>query len=324
MTEASDTQQLARLVRQHARAMKLAGVDFIPVTGGIPQRESAVRPMAVAAPLPDAPFTRPTASAARPPIARPVSPAASPGTKVLDQTDAAAPPAASVLIEPKVEIVYTDAPRLAAIKQLNDIRARYERDAPHKHFVTDHHSIVFGEGDPRAKLMFVGEAPGADEDACGRPFVGRSGQLLNKMIEALGLKREHVYIANVLKTRPPNNATPTLEECARCAPYLFEQIGAVQPEVIVTLGLPATRVVLNSTDSMGNLRGKWSSFPPPGILAPAVARPVPVMPTYHPAFLLRAYTKENRAKVWSDLQQAAKRIGLATPAKAADENAAST
>ena len=302
-TDTIDTQRLNRLVRQHARAMKLAGVDFIPVTGGIPQRESAVRPMTVAAHLPDAPFARPAAPVAR--VPEPAAPALAP----------------SVLIEPKIEIVYTDKPRLVALKQLADIRARYERDAPHKHFVTDHHSIVFGEGDPRAKLMFIGEAPGADEDACGRPFVGRSGQLLNKMIEALGLKRENVYIANVLKTRPPNNATPTLEECARCAPYLFEQIGAVQPEAIVTLGLPATRVVLNSSDSMGNLRGKWSSFPPPGILAPAVATPVPVMPTYHPAFLLRAYTKENRAKVWSDLQQAAKQIGLVSPAKPVDETA---
>lgn len=312
MSDTIDTQRLNRLVRQHARTMKLAGVDFMPVTGGIPQRESGVCPVSVAAPLPDAPFARPVAPAPRP---APVAPRPAP------PPPRQSAPFASVLIEPKVEIVYTDKPRLIALKQLEDIRARYERDAPHKHFVTDHHSIVFGEGDPRAKLMFIGEAPGADEDACGRPFVGRSGQLLNKMIEALGLKRENVYIANVLKTRPPNNATPTLEECARCAPYLFEQIGAVQPVAIVTLGLPATRVVLNSTDSMGNLRGKWSSFPPPGILAPAVGTPVPVMPTYHPAFLLRAYTKENRAKVWSDLQQAAKKIGLASPAKAGDENA---
>jgi uracil-DNA glycosylase len=315
MTEATDTQRLAKLVRQHARATKLAGVDFIPVSGGIPRKETVgAAPAPVARPLPDAPFARPPAPAPRPaPVApRPAAPAAA---------APAVAPTASVLIEPKIEIVYTDAPRLVAIKKLDDIRARYEREAPHKHFVTDHHSIVFGEGDPRAKLMFIGEAPGAEEDACGRPFVGRSGQLLSKMIEALGLKRENVYIANVLKTRPPNNATPTLEECARCAPYLFEQIGAVQPEVIVTLGLPATRVVLNTTDSMGNLRGKWSTFPPLGILAPAVATPVPVMPTYHPAFLLRAYTKENRAKVWSDLQQAAKRIGLATSAKAAHDQA---
>jgi DNA polymerase len=224
----------------------------------------------------------------------------------------AAPLLPAVIIEPKPDVAYTDAPRLAAQKKLDEIRARYEREAPHKHFVTDHHSIVFGEGDPRAGLMFIGEAPGAEEDKCGRPFVGRAGQLLNKMIEALGLKREQVYIANILKTRPPNNATPTMDECARCAPYLFEQIAAIQPSVIVTLGLPATRVMLNTMESMGNLRGRWSAFPPPGVLAPNIT-PIPVMPTYHPAFLLRAYTRENRAKVWSDLQQAAKRLGLPTP-----------
>jgi DNA polymerase len=213
-------------------------------------------------------------------------------------------------------VAYTDPERIAAQKLLDEIRARYEKDAPHQHFVTDHHTIVFGEGDPRARLMFVGEAPGAEEDKCGRPFVGRAGQLLEKMIEAMGLKRSDVYIANVLKTRPPGNATPTMDECARCAPYLYEQIRAVRPEVIVTLGLPATRVMLNSMDTMGHLRGTWASFPPAGVLAPP-GDPIPVMPTYHPAFLLRAYTKENRQKVWSDLQLAAKRLGLAASGRAA-------
>ena len=302
MIEAIDTQRLAKLVRQHARSSKLAGVDFLPVTGGIPTPQ-AMAPRPAPAPPPAHPFVRP---------APPVPPAArAPATPVPAPALVAQP----VIIEPKIDIVYTDAPRLEAQRALDDIRARYERDAPHKHFVTDHHSIVFGEGDPRARLMFIGEAPGADEDRTGRPFVGRAGQLLTKMIEALGLKRQDVYIANVLKTRPPNNATPTLDECARCAPYLFEQIGAIQPEVIVTLGLPATRVILNSAAAMGQLRGTWSSFPPPGVLAPTVATPVPVMPTYHPAFLLRAYTRENRAKVWSDLQQAAQRLGLAAVAK---------
>ena len=302
MIEAIDTQRLAKLVRQHARSSKLAGVDFLPVTGGIPTPQ-AMAPRPAPAPPPAHPFVRP---------APPVPPAArAPATPVPAPALVAQP----VIIEPKIDIVYTDAPRLEAQRALDDIRARYERDAPHKHFVTDHHSIVFGEGDPRARLMFIGEAPGADEDRTGRPFVGRAGQLLTKMIEALGLKRQDVYIANVLKTRPPNNATPTLDECARCAPYLFEQIGAIQPEVIVTLGLPATRVILNSAAAMGQLRGTWSSFPPPGVLAPTVATPVPVMPTYHPAFLLRAYTRENRAKVWSDLQQAAQRLGLAALAK---------
>lgn len=186
---------------------------------------------------------------------------------------------------------------------LEAIRKRYEEDAPHQHFVTDHHCIVFGDGDPCAKLMFVGEAPGAEEDKVGKPFVGRAGDLLNKMITAMGLSRPQVYITNVLKTRPPNNATPTLDEARLCSPYLFDQIGVIRPEVIVTLGLPATRLLLNTDQTMGALRGKWATFTH-GPLS------VPVMPTYHPAFLLRSYTKENREKVWSDLQKAMERLGV--------------
>jgi DNA polymerase len=165
---------------------------------------------------------------------------------------------------------------------------------------------VFGEGDPCARLMFVGEAPGADEDRTGRPFVGRAGQLLNKMIIAMGLTREQVYIGNVLKTRPPDNATPTSDEIKLCAPYLFEQIAIIDPEAIVTLGLPATRTLLDSVESMSRLRGQWAAFRAP---APA-SRAIPVMPTYHPAFLLRAYTTENRAKVWSDLKLVMDRLGM--------------
>jgi DNA polymerase len=304
MTQTADPQRLLRLLRQHARTSQFMGLDFLPVTGGVPANPTPQPGISERVPIAHAaPESRPARPTPIPP--RPAAPA----------------PAPVPVVEPKVQppprVEHTDPDRIAAQKVLDDILARYERDAPHKHFVTDHHSIVFGEGDPRARLMFIGEAPGAEEDKCGRPFVGRAGQLLDKMIEALGLRRQDVYIANVLKTRPPNNATPTMDECARCAPYLFEQIGAIQPEVIVTLGLPATRVMLNTMDSMGRLRGTWAVFPPPGIMVPSVRIPVAVMPTYHPAFLLRSYTKENRAKVWSDLQQAAKKLGLATPGRAA-------
>lgn len=193
--------------------------------------------------------------------------------------------------------------RARATKLLDELRERYEREAPHQHFVTAHTNIVFGEGDCCARLMFIGEAPGADEDRTGRPFVGRAGQLLDKMIGAMGLRRDEVYITNVLKTRPPNNATPTADEAARCAPYLFEQVRIIDPEVIVTLGLPATRLVLGSMEAMGRLRGHWAEFRCEGLVKP-------VMPTYHPAFLLRSYTPENRQKVWSDLQQVMERLGL--------------
>ncbi|HHN78449.1 MAG TPA: uracil-DNA glycosylase [Phycisphaerales bacterium] len=159
--------------------------------------------------------------------------------------------------------------------------------------------------------MFIGEAPGADEDRTGRPFVGRAGQLLDKMISAMGLRREDVYITNVLKTRPPNNQTPTAEEARLCAPYLFEQIRIVAPEAIVTLGRPASQLVLGVTEPIGRLRGHWAEFPPDDPLIDAGdIGPIPVMPTYHPAFLLRQYTADNRARVWSDLQQVMDLLGL--------------
>lgn len=196
--------------------------------------------------------------------------------------------------------------------RLDELRARYESDAPHQHFNTTFNKIVFGEGDPCARLMFVGEAPGADEDKTGRPFVGKAGELLTKMIIAMGLTREQVYIANVLKTRPPNNATPTIEEMALCAPYLYEQIAIINPEVLVTLGKPASQCLLDTTEALGKYRGIWTEFPPQGTLGsvPGPEHPIPVMPTYHPAYLLRAYTDDNRAKVWSDLKQVMDRLGL--------------
>jgi len=161
--------------------------------------------------------------------------------------------------------------------------------------------------------MFVGEAPGADEDRVGKPFVGRAGQLLERMIVAMGLSRAQVYITNVLKTRPPNNATPTMDEAKLCSPYLFDQIEVIAPTAIVTLGLPATRLILGTDQNMSALRGRWAEFRYKGVTTP-------VMPTYHPAYLLRSYTKENREKVWSDLQKAMERLGLRrTPGETAGE-----
>lgn len=226
------------------------------------------------------------------------APMASAGTSSVESTEPA--PAAPSISSPSAG--GTD--RASAQARLDAIRARYEADAPHAKFITSFNKIVFGEGDPCARLMFIGEAPGADEDKVGKPFVGRAGQLLEKMIVAMGLTRQQVYIANVLKTRPPNNATPTLEEAQLCAPYLYDQVVAVSPLVIVTLGLPATRLVLGTDLSMSALRGRWASFTHKGFT-------VPVMPTYHPAFLLRSYTPENRGKVWSDLQQAMSKLGVA-------------
>jgi uracil-DNA glycosylase family 4 len=158
-------------------------------------------------------------------------------------------------------------------------------------------NIVFGVGNPHAKLMFVGEGPGADEDAQGEPFVGRAGQKLNEMIQAIGLTRKDVYIANVVKCRPPGNRDPEPDEVATCSPFLFRQIDSIQPKAIVALGSPATKTLLQTKAGITSLRGRWGSF-----------RGIPVMPTFHPAFLLRQYTVENRQAVFADLKAARARI----------------
>jgi DNA polymerase len=180
---------------------------------------------------------------------------------------------------------------------LDALRVRHDAECPHCTRATAHTRTVFGDGSPDARLMFIGEAPGAEEDRQGIPFVGRAGQKLNEMITAMGMRREDVYIANVLKARPPDNATPTPEEASRCGPYLLEQIQIINPTVIVTLGKPAANYLLENSATMSSMRGHWHAW-----------RGIPVMPTFHPAYLLRAYTPENRRKVWSDLQQAMARL----------------
>jgi DNA polymerase len=166
--------------------------------------------------------------------------------------------------------------------------------------------MVFGEGDVDAPILFVGEGPGAEEDKTGRPFVGRSGQLLDKMIVAIGFQREQVYIANVVKLRCAEmdemagggggrlkDRPPTPEEAARGLPVLHRQIEIIRPKVIVTLGAPAVKHLTGTTEGVTKIRGTWLDY-----------RGIPVMPTYHPSFLLRAYTEENRRKVWGDLKLA--------------------
>jgi DNA polymerase len=157
--------------------------------------------------------------------------------------------------------------------------------------------IVFGTGNPYAELMFVGEAPGADEDQQGEPFVGRAGQLLNNMIVAMGLKREDVYIANIIKCRPPGNRTPLPEECAICGPFLMRQIDVIQPKVLVALGAVAAKTLLSVNESMGALRGRWYQV-----------RGIDLAVTYHPAYLLRNPPAKKDA--WADLQMVMKKMGL--------------
>ncbi|HVF91536.1 MAG TPA: uracil-DNA glycosylase [Blastocatellia bacterium] len=150
--------------------------------------------------------------------------------------------------------------------------------------------IVFGEGDPNARIVFVGEGPGADEDATGRPFIGKAGQLLDKIIAAIGLKREQVYIANIVKCRPPGNRTPERDETSTCEQFLFRQLAFIRPQVIVALGSPAFQTILRTRDPITRARGEWRDW-----------NGVKVMPTFHPAYLLRVPEKKREA--WEDMKK---------------------
>ena len=164
------------------------------------------------------------------------------------------------------------------------------------------HKIVFGDGSPTARLMFIGEGPGADEDAKGIPFVGKAGQLLNNMIGAMGLARTDVYIANIVKCRPPGNRVPEPEEANTCSQFLLRQIDVVRPEVIVALGSTAAMYLLGVKQSLSSLRGRWH-----------LCRGAKLAVTYHPAFLLR--DPRQKAEAWKDLQMVMGELGLTPPAR---------
>src|SRR5215467_2681784 len=164
-------------------------------------------------------------------------------------------------------------------------------------------TIVFGDGNPKAQLVFVGEGPGADEDAQGLPFVGRAGKLLTQMIEAMGLQRRDVYICNVVKCRPPGNRQPEPDEVACCSPFLFRQLDSIGPRVIVCLGATAFQTLLGTNRSISHYRGQWIDF-----------RGYKMLPTYHPAYLLR--NPAAKADVWKDLQKVMAELGLSVKKKA--------
>jgi DNA polymerase len=162
--------------------------------------------------------------------------------------------------------------------------------------------IVFGTGSPKARLMFVGEGPGRDEDLSGEPFVGRAGKLLTDMIKAMGLQREDVYIANIVKCRPPENRQPEHDEVETCSPFLMRQIDVIRPQVICTLGNTPTQTLLQTTQGISKFRGQWFDF-----------RDTKLLPTYHPAYLLR--NPAAKADVWKDLQKVMAVLGLQAPKK---------
>ncbi|MGB6742997.1 MAG: uracil-DNA glycosylase [Terracidiphilus sp.] len=201
-----------------------------------------------------------------------------------------APPPALNIVPP--------AERAAALQLIREDLGECIRCALHK----GRNKIVFADGSPTARLMFVGEGPGADEDAQGLPFVGRAGQLLNNMITAMGLKREEVYIANVVKCRPPGNRTPEPDEANTCSPFLFRQIDVVRPQVLVALGATAATYLLGQRQPLAGLRGRVH-----------VVRGCQLIVTYHPAYLLRDPRQKKEA--WADLQIAMRELGLRPPAK---------
>jgi len=236
--------------------------------------------------------------------------AATPAT-VPDTPPVAAPPAPALLPEeppipprkpfpapPEVGGIVPPAGRAAALRAIQEEIGDCTRCALH----AGRNKIVFADGSPTARLMFVGEGPGADEDAQGLPFVGRAGQLLNNMITAMGLKREDVYIANVVKCRPPANRTPEPEEAHTCSPFLFRQIDVVRPEVLVALGATAATYLLGQKQPLAGLRGRVLSV-----------RGTRLIVTYHPAYLLRDPRQKKEA--WADLQIAMRELGLKPPSR---------
>jgi uracil-DNA glycosylase family 4 len=160
------------------------------------------------------------------------------------------------------------------------------------------HTVVFGEGDPHAAVMFIGEGPGAEEDRTGRPFVGQAGQLLDRMLFAIGLRRDQVYITNIVKCRPPGNRDPKEDEVAPCAPYLDQQIELIAPRILVALGKPASHRLTGTTKPIGALRGRWTTY-----------KGIPLMPVFHPAYLLR--NDIAKREVWEDLKKIKARLDSA-------------
>ena len=217
---------------------------------------------------------------------------------VLAQEEHAVPPRKHMPAAPEIAALVPATERAAALQLIREEIGECTRCALHK----GRNKIVFGDGDPAARLMFVGEGPGADEDAQGLPFVGKAGQLLNNMIAAMGLRREEVYIANVVKCRPPGNRVPEQEEGATCSPFLVRQIDVVRPQVLVALGATAATWLLGSRQPLAGLRGRVHS-----------ARGTKLIVTYHPAYLLRDPRQKKEA--WADLQIAMRELGLKPPGK---------
>lgn len=285
-------------LRLHLRAEKAFGLTAVHVPGNF-NADAEVRveaaPAAVTAPDPVSKLDAMEDARRIPPSSAPV----------VKPTRVAPPPPAEALYAPDADAPPFDAPPLSPEEKrqrLVAMDANEVRGCTKCRLCETRTNTVFGEGDPDARIFFIGEGPGENEDLQGRPFVGRAGELLNKWIAAMGLAREQVMIANIVKCRPPSNREPAPDEVATCTPYLQRQLEIVRPRVIITLGRPSAQYMLQSKLSMGKLRGAWHDW-----------RGIKLMPTYHPAYVLRQYTVETRGAVWADLQKVMAELNLPMP-----------
>jgi len=290
--------QLLGAAINHLESLKTRGVRHVPV--------AAETLRALAQPAPRAALGQVSAS-------QPVPPVASPAPSASRATIASLPPASPVTESPALLTLPDDAPAAATVAldpaakaaAFAELRARALACLKCSHLASSRKTVVFGVGNPDADLMFVGEAPGADEDLQGEPFVGKAGQLLTKVIETMGLQRGDVYIANILKCRPDTpgqtagNRKPTPEEMATCIPFLHEQIDLIQPKVLVALGATAVEGLLGKTVGITKLRGNWRIY-----------RNIPLMPTYHPAYLLRNQAMSEKRHVWEDMLQVMEKLQM--------------
>ena len=272
---------------------------------------SAVRAVEFAGDLPDARSAVPAAPVVRPVVAvNKTNPVAEPMAKrgvapvVAAATAQSSPP--SQLIPPSAGVPF-EAPPLSSEQKVVRLSVMDQTEVSVCTKCRLHSTrtrTVFGEGTPDARIFFIGEGPGENEDQTGRPFVGRAGQLLDKMIAGMGLARGDVFIANIVKCRPPNNRVPAVDEVETCTPYLVRQLEIVRPQVIVTLGRPATNYMLGTNLAMNKMRGVWHAW-----------RGIKLMPTFHPSYVLRSYTEEVRAAVWSDLKKVLVELGMTVPGR---------
>jgi uracil-DNA glycosylase family 4 len=285
--------ELLEALARHVEDLKSQGVRSVPLAVGRLEALDAVpRRSARATPPASSDNSRPAPMVVKPIIEPQVQDKLQKPVSIISDSAETTPVAAALSKEEKT----------AAMAELRE-RARACQKCPH--LVRSRKSVVFGVGDIHSPLMFAGEAPGADEDTQGEPFVGKAGQLLTRIIQTMGFSRETVYIANVLKCRPDTpgqtmgNRKPTLEEMKTCLPYLLEQIDLIQPKVIVALGGTAVEGLLGNTVGITRLRGHFQTL-----------RGIPVMPTYHPSYLLRSDSPNVKREVWEDMLQVMEKLGV--------------